>query len=723
MWRLLCAHWDVYRGTPVRYWLESELADIFGVDRAPVGRRPPTRSTTRSPSGWPTDAYRPRALYERFGIAVLATTDDPCDDLSAHAALAADPTWSGRVIPTFRPDRYLEPGRARLAATRWPSSARPPTSTPATTRATCGRWRRAGGTSSSTAPSRPTTATTTSRTDPLEPPRPARIYRSALAADATAAEAVAFRRHMLLEMARMSCDDGLVMTLHPGVRRGHHGPTARAFGPDTGHDIPIAVEFTDALRPAAGALRHAPRASTSSSFTLDETVFSRELAPLAGFYPSVYVGVALVVPRRAGRDPAVPGRGHRDRRVLPHLRLRRRHPRVLLDPGPPRHVPPGRRGLARPARGRAPARRGRGRSRPRVDLVAAQPDAGVQAVTPAPVVRSHVPPAGSGGGPGPPGPPRARQLLPRPPGLVHRPRARRRRVGHRRVHRPQRRAGRRASPLRTASTRSSPRRRDGDRFEVLGSLSRAHAAADHDAWLGYLASPGRPRGHDHRHRGRLSARRRRRPRPRPRRGAGRRRGAARATRPPSCAPPPRRLAAGIAARRHADAGPLTARALRQPARQRRRGRPGASTTSPSWSTPASRAWLDESVSLRHHRWSTGSRPAPRPTDRRAVAGRHGRRRLLPGRHRAVPASGCSAARSPAGARAGTRPAPPSPTTSSPSRSASSGCSTAPTRCWPTPVRPAATRPSRTRSPTTPAGSGCSSGGTEASRHLDAARPT
>ena len=108
VWRLLCERWDVFRGTAVRYWLEAELAELFGVSVRPSQRRP-MRSTTRSPSCLSDDAYRPRALYERFGVEVLATTDDPCDDLSAHAALAADPTWSGRVIPTFRPDRYLEP--------------------------------------------------------------------------------------------------------------------------------------------------------------------------------------------------------------------------------------------------------------------------------------------------------------------------------------------------------------------------------------------------------------------------------------------------------------------------------------------------------------------------------------------------------------------------------------------------------------------------------------
>src|SRR3712207_6079948 len=110
VWRALCSHWDVYRGTPVRFWLESELADIFDVSARPSAHTADA-IYDQVADRLRQDAYRPRALYERFRIAVLATTDDPCDDLSAHAALAADPTWSGRVIPTFRPDAYLEPAQ------------------------------------------------------------------------------------------------------------------------------------------------------------------------------------------------------------------------------------------------------------------------------------------------------------------------------------------------------------------------------------------------------------------------------------------------------------------------------------------------------------------------------------------------------------------------------------------------------------------------------------
>ena len=128
------------------------------------------------------------------------------------------------------------------------------------------------------------------RTDPLDPAEAARIYRAALTGAATPGEALAFRRHMLAEMARTSCDDGLVMTLHPGVRRNHHRPTFERFGPGTGHDIPIRIEFIDALRPLLERFGTYPGFHLVV-FTLDEAVWSRELAPLAGFYPSVYIGV------------------------------------------------------------------------------------------------------------------------------------------------------------------------------------------------------------------------------------------------------------------------------------------------------------------------------------------------------------------------------------------------------------------------------------------------
>ncbi|HJY68618.1 MAG TPA: glucuronate isomerase, partial [Streptosporangiaceae bacterium] len=195
----------------------------------------------------------------------------------------------GRVIPTFRPDRYLEPGQPgwREAVARLGEAAKTDTGDYAGyVRALEERRRYFVGHGATSADHSHADV----RTDPLEPAGAARIYRAALDGAATDGEAVAFRRHMLAEMARMSCDDGLVMALHPGVRRNHHRPTYERFGPDTGHDIPIRIEFTDALRPLLERFGTYPGFHLVA-FTVDETVWSRELAPLAGFYPSVYVGV------------------------------------------------------------------------------------------------------------------------------------------------------------------------------------------------------------------------------------------------------------------------------------------------------------------------------------------------------------------------------------------------------------------------------------------------
>ena len=287
VWRLLCEHWSVFRGTPSRIWLEAELADVFDVAVRPSADTADA-IYDQVAERLTTDAYRPRALFERFGIEVLATTDDPCDDLAAHAELAADPAFPGRVLPTFRPDRYLEPGRPD-----WPALVgRLGEVSGCDTRSYRG-W--VAAMEQRRAHFRAHGATSADHshedvgTEPLEPGAVERVYARALAGAASAAECGALRRHMLLEMARMSVEDGLVMTLHPGVRRNHHRPTLHASGADTGHDIPLRGDFTDPLRPLLERFGTHPGLHLVL-FTLDETVFSRELAPLAGFYPSVYVG-------------------------------------------------------------------------------------------------------------------------------------------------------------------------------------------------------------------------------------------------------------------------------------------------------------------------------------------------------------------------------------------------------------------------------------------------
>ncbi len=287
-WRHLCANWHAFAATPVRWWFEATFVELFEV-------------TTR-PSAASADAlydhladrlarpdFRPRALYDRFRLQVLATTDDPCDPLDAHAALAADPTWHGRVIPTFRPDRYLEADRvtwtadvARLAEVTGIDTATHDGFLDAL--ADRRRFFKERGATSADH------SHTDVRTDPLDRAEADRIHRAALAGYVTEPEAVAYRRHLLGEMARLSCEDGLVMTLHPAVRRNHHTATLDRFGADTGHDIPLGVEFTDALRPLLQRYGTHPGFHLVL-FTMDETTWSRELAPLAGFYPSVFVGV------------------------------------------------------------------------------------------------------------------------------------------------------------------------------------------------------------------------------------------------------------------------------------------------------------------------------------------------------------------------------------------------------------------------------------------------
>ena len=287
VWRLLCEHWHAFRGTPSRYWLEGELADLFGVRVQPSAA---TADAIFDQVGerLAQPAYRPRALFERFRITTLATTDDPAADLSAHAALAADPTFTGSVVPTFRPDRYVDPGQPG-----WPgalgelaAAADEDTGTSAgLLRALEARRRHFAAHGATATDHGPVDAACAPVTDADAE----RLHAAALAGTASTADLAAYRGHLLFAMARMSCEDGLVMQLHPGVLRGHHRPTLAAHGPDTGHDLPTPTEFVRALRPVLERFGTEP-SFRLVLFTVDETAFTRDIAPLAGFYPSVWVG-------------------------------------------------------------------------------------------------------------------------------------------------------------------------------------------------------------------------------------------------------------------------------------------------------------------------------------------------------------------------------------------------------------------------------------------------
>ena len=285
--RILCSHWKAYRGTPVKFWFESELADIFGIDLVP-SEETADEIYDAIDASLKTPDFRPRALYTRFDIEFIATTDDPCDDLRHHIKLANDPTWSGKVAPTFRPDKYLEP-----ATPAWNGLVDTLGEVSGIDTGTYSGWVAAMEDRRAFFKANGAVSTDHShrdaRVEPLDDAEAEGLYALARAGTITVKQGHKLRRNFMFQQARMASEDGLVMTMHPAVYRNHHTPTFEKYGADVGGDIPMGVEFVNALQPMLSAFGTAPNFQVVL-FTIDETVYSRELAPLAGFYPSVFVG-------------------------------------------------------------------------------------------------------------------------------------------------------------------------------------------------------------------------------------------------------------------------------------------------------------------------------------------------------------------------------------------------------------------------------------------------
>lgn len=286
-WSLFCENFHLLAGTASGFWLTQSLNEIFNIAVTPCAEN---AAELYDHIGMllQTEDLLPRALFARFGISVLATTDDPIDDLAIHRALNSDPSFSGRIVPTFRPDRYLDP-----RAVNWVNAVEELLSSAGFDALTYASFiaslesRRAyfidnGAVSADHGVTEPYTCI-------LEAELAAQIFERSLLGQASAAEMRDFAGHMLTEMARMSSKDGLVMTLHAGVVRNHSATTFEQFGPDSGHDIPVAVEFTKNLQPLLNAYGLEPKL-TLILFCLDESNWNREIAPLAGFYPSVRIG-------------------------------------------------------------------------------------------------------------------------------------------------------------------------------------------------------------------------------------------------------------------------------------------------------------------------------------------------------------------------------------------------------------------------------------------------
>ena len=289
IWRLLATNWHLFRGTPTRLWLEHAFETVFGVTER-LSADTADRIYDQIDERLRRPEYRPRALFERFNIEVIATTESPLDPLEHHKAIR-EGGWTGRVITAFRPDPVVDPEfegfRDNVAALGGLTGEDTATwNGYLAALANRRRYFKEVGGATSTDHGHPTAATAD-----LSRAEAEALFDKALRAAVTPAEAELFRGQMLTEMARMSLEDGLVMQIHPGSFRNHNPRLFAAFGRDKGADIPTRTDYVRALKPLLDRFGN-ERDLTIILFTLDETSYSRELAPLAGHYPALRLGPA-----------------------------------------------------------------------------------------------------------------------------------------------------------------------------------------------------------------------------------------------------------------------------------------------------------------------------------------------------------------------------------------------------------------------------------------------
>ncbi len=286
IWQTFADHFHLFRATPTGMWLAHELLSVFGVEEKLCGESA-QRIYDQIAAKLATPEFRPRAMFERFNIEFMSTTDAATDPLPHHQAIRKS-GWKGRVVPCFRPDAVVN-----LDAANWRKNIQALSAVSkidvknyktyiAALENRRAFFKRMGATATDH-------AAMTAYTGELAPRQAEAIFRRALAGKATAEDAALFTGHMLMEMARMSVEDGLVMQLHVGSFRNHNPLLYERFGTDMGADIPTASEFTRNLRPLLIKYGNETRL-TLILFNLDESTYSRELAPLAGHYPALRLG-------------------------------------------------------------------------------------------------------------------------------------------------------------------------------------------------------------------------------------------------------------------------------------------------------------------------------------------------------------------------------------------------------------------------------------------------
>ena len=286
IWQIFADNFYLFRGTPSGIWLIQELVEVFGVEEKLNGETAQAiyehiAEKLASPE------FRPRALFDRFNIEVLCTTDAATDPLLHHQAIR-ESGWGGDIRPTFRPDalvNLLTPGWRENIDTLSEVSGITVHSYATFVQALEERrafFKRMGATATDG-------AAVSAYTAELSLSEADAIFQRALRGEAMPEDAHRFTAHMIMESARMSLEDGLVMQLHVGSVRNHNQLIFDHFGPDKGCDIPERSEFTHNLRPLLNKYGNDARL-TLIVFTLDESTYARELAPLAGHYPAMRLG-------------------------------------------------------------------------------------------------------------------------------------------------------------------------------------------------------------------------------------------------------------------------------------------------------------------------------------------------------------------------------------------------------------------------------------------------
>jgi glucuronate isomerase len=286
IWIRFAESYYLFRGTPTRMWLDHAFQEQFGLEeRLCAGNANAYYDTISAKLSSP--AFRPRALYDQFNIEAMATTNPPLDPLSYHQAIR-DSGWKARIVPTFRPDSVVDPefDGFRQNVQRLGEMHGEDTSGWQgylfALRHARERFKKLGCTA--TDHGHPS-----ARTADLSSSEAAALFDQVIAGKADAAGQELFRAQMLTEMARMSVEDGLVMQIHPGSRRNHNRQIYSRFGRDMGADIPMPTDYVQALQPVLNLFGNDP-SLTIILFTLDESTYSRELAPLAGHYPCLRLG-------------------------------------------------------------------------------------------------------------------------------------------------------------------------------------------------------------------------------------------------------------------------------------------------------------------------------------------------------------------------------------------------------------------------------------------------